>query len=285
MKLRVISALVIGLVLSLLAVSARAGTIDGFAVLGSSTVTNTGPTTIFGNIGLSPGSSITGLGSITLTGVVDIANSAAGTGQSDASAAYSAWAPLSSQPGGSVNLSGDDLGALGHALAPGVYWFSSSAQLTGALQLNAGGLDNQSWTFVIYSTLTTASASSVEIINTGSVGEYTGNITWIVGSSATLGTTTAFLGTIIADVSDTLNTAATVGCGGVIALTGAVTLDNNTIDAVPADCAVTAGAGGAGGGPIFAPASPTPEPGTSVLLSFGLLAMVFLTFRKSRAVR
>src|ERR1017187_5355052 len=109
------------LVLSLLAVSARAGTIDGFAVLGASTVTNTGPTTIKGNIGLSPGSSVTGLGSITLTGVVDVDNLAAVNGQIHALAAYSAWLPLSTQPSGSTDLSGDDLGALGHALVPGVY--------------------------------------------------------------------------------------------------------------------------------------------------------------------
>ena len=280
MKLRAFPILV--LVVSCLAVSARAGTIDGFAVLGASNVTNTGPTTILGNLGLSPGSAVTGFGSITLTGVEDVDNTPAINGQTDATAAYNAW-PISalatSPPVGAVNESGKDLGTLG-PLAPGVYYFTTSAQLTGTLQLNAMGTDGGSWTFLMGSTLTTASASTVEIIDTGSAGEFTGNVDWIVGSSATLGTTTGFLGTIISEASDTLTTGATVGCGGVIALTGAVTLDNNTIDALPADCAV-----GGSGSPVVPPAPPVPEPGTFALLPSGLLALAFLTFRKSRVHR
>jgi type VI secretion system secreted protein VgrG len=127
------------------------------------------------------------------------------------------------------------------------------------------------------STLTTASGSSVEIIDSGIAGAYTGNIDWIVGSSATLGTTTAFLGNIVSDASDTLNTAATDGCGGVFALTGAVTLDNNTIST---GCQVAGN-----GTPIVPPTAPTPEPGTFALLSCGVLGMAFLMFRKSRTQR
>jgi len=257
--------------LSLITAGARASTIDGFAVLGNQSVTNTGPTTIVGNIGVSPGTSITGFGSITLTGTEDIANSPAQVAQSDALTAYNTALGLSP----TATLTGEDLGTLGPGgLAPGVYFFASSAQLTGTLLLNAGGTDTASWIFQIGSTLTTASGSNVEIINSGSAGSYTGNIVWQVGSSATLGTTTNLLGDIIADASVTLNTGATIGCGGAIALGASVTLDNNTIDT---GCTV-AGSGSS----VQAPASPIPEPGTFALLSPGLLAMVFLAFRKSR---
>ena len=122
-------------------------------------------------------------------------------------------------------------------------------------------------------------------MDTGSTGLYTGSITWAVGSAATLGTTTTFLGTIISDAGSVLQTGATIGCGRVISLNGSVTLDDNIVDAFPADCAVTGGGGEGGGGPIIPPSSPVPEPGTSGLLSSGLLAMVFLTFRKARSAR
>jgi type VI secretion system secreted protein VgrG len=268
--------LLLPLVLSLFAAGAHAGTIDGFAVLGASTVTNTGPTTINGNVGLSPGSSITGFGTVTLTGVEDIDNMPAINGQVDATTFYNTdTAP--SFLAGAVNLTGDDLGSFGSGgLAPGVYDFSSSAQLTGALLLNTEGSDTASWTFVMGSTLTTASGSSVAIIDTGS-GAYTGSIDWVVGSSTTLGTGTAFLGTIVSDASDTLNTGATDGCGGVFALTGAVTLDNNTISTA---CSIT-GTGKPGGPPV----TPVPEPGTIALLSCGVLGMGFLTIHKSRTRR
>jgi hypothetical protein len=111
-------------------------------------------------------------------------------------------------------------------------------------------------------------------VDAGSAGLYTGSITWAVGSAATLGTTTTFLGTIISGAGSVLQTGATIGCGRVISLNGSVTLDDNIVDAFPADCAVT------GGGPILPPAPPVPEPGTIVLLSSGLLAVVFPTFRK-----
>ena len=277
MRMATYRLLLLSLALSLLAAGARAGTIDGFAVLGASTVTNTGPTTILGDVGLSPGSSITGFGSVILTGVEDIDNTPAINGQIDATTLYDTdIAP--SYLAGADNLTGDDLGSFGPGgRAPGVYYFSSSAQLTGALLLDAEGTDTATWTFVMGSTLTTASASSVAIIDSGSPGPYTGNIDWIVGSSTTLGTGTTFLGTIVADASDTLNTGATDGCGGVIALTGAVTLDNNTISTA---CSVTGT-----GTPVGPPVTPVPEPGTFALLSCAALGMVFLTFRNSRTKR
>jgi hypothetical protein len=284
MKLLAFSALV----LSLLAVSARAGTISygsagAFAVLGEGGVTNTGPSLIYGDLAGSTGTyEITGFppGAVVAPAVIFPAGAGAAIGEPfyDALAAYNTAIGLTPTTEGANNLGAGGLSTLG----PGVYSFTSSVVLlNGLLQLDAGGTDTASWVFQIPTALTTGSASSVEVIDTGSAGPYTGTITWVVGSQATLGTTTAFLGTIISDATSVIETGATVGCGRVISLDAGVTLDDNIVDAVPADCAVT----GAGGGPIHAPASPTPEPGTSVLLSSGLLAMVFLTFRKSRAVR
>jgi hypothetical protein len=121
-----------------------------------------------------------------------------------------------------VDLSGQDLGGL--TLTAGVYRFSSSAQLTGTLTLNAQGNANAVFIFQIGSTLTTASSSSVLVINGGQ----NCNVFWQVGSSATLGTGTAFKGSILALTSITLTTSATVS-GRVLARNGAVTMDTNNV--------------------------------------------------------
>jgi hypothetical protein len=216
------------LILSVLALNAYAtpflGSAGSFAVLGASTVTNTGPTTITGDLGLFPGTSYTGSGSVTQTGTVHINDGTAQTAQNAANTAYNTLAGLGgSSDVGVTDLTGMDLG--GMTLNAGVYEFDSSAQLTGALTLNFNGIQNEDIIFQIGSTLTTASASSVSIINAAS-GD---NVYWQVGSSATLGTTTSFAGDIIALASVTMNTGATDRCGSVIALTGAVTMDTNTI--------------------------------------------------------
>ncbi len=215
------------LVLPLLAINAYAGssidlgTAASFAVLGAQTVTNTGPSVLNGDLGLYPGTSITGFPPGIVNGTIDLTNAVAMQAQADALSAYNVLAGLASNG----NLTGMNLGGL--TLTPGVYTFSSSALLTGpvALTLNFQGLNNQNIIFQIGSTLTTGSASSILVINPG----HNDNVYWQVGSSATLGTTTAFYGTIIALTSDTLTTGATINCGRVIALNGAVTLDTNTI--------------------------------------------------------
>ena len=204
------------------------GTSQRFGVLGAAAVTNTGPTIINGDLGVSPGSSITGFPPGIVNGTIHQSDAVAAQAQADATTAYNTLAGLACN----TVLTGQDLGGL--TLTPGVYCFSSSAQLTGTLMLNAQGNPNAVFVFQIASTLTTASNSSVQIINGGQPC----NVFWQVGSSATLGTNTSFIGSILANASITLNTNTTLS-GRALALTGAVTLDNNKITATA--CAPTIG--------------------------------------------
>lgn len=198
------------------------GDAAGFAVLGGTTVTNTGNTTLNGDLGVSPGSSITGFPPGIVVGTTHAADALAAAAQADVTTAYS---NLASQPF-DVDLSGQDLGAL--TLTAGVYRFSTTAQLTGTLTLDAQGDPAAVFVFQIGSTLTTVSNASVLMINDGQ----NGNVFWQVGSSATLGTNTAFIGNILANASITLNTGAGIS-GRALAQGGAVTLDTNTVS-VPA---------------------------------------------------
>ncbi len=206
------------------------GTADRFVVLGASTVTNTGVSVLNGSAGVSPGLAMTGFPpAIVVGGTMNAGNAVAAQAQSDARVAY---ADLSTLPR-TATLTGVDLGGL--TLAPGVYFFESSAQLTGTLTLDAGGLLGADYVFQIGSTLTTASASAVIAIN----GADGCQVFWQVGSSATLGTDTVFEGNILAEASITLNTRVVIVDGRAIALTGAVTMDTNTIGT---DCLPTPGA-------------------------------------------
>lgn len=217
------------------------GTADSYAVLAGSTVTNTGPSVIHGDVGLSPGSAVTGFppGVVMPPGVIHAADAAADQAQLDLTTAYDDAAGRASTD----DLTGQDLGGL--TLTTGVYTYSTSAQLTGELTLDAQGDPNAVFVFQIGSTLTTASNSTVLLVD----GASPCNVFWQVGSSATLGTGTVFAGTIMAQGSATLNTNASVD-GRVLAGTGAVTLDNNVIDA--SRCAV--------GPAATATATPTRKP-------------------------
>ena len=208
------------------------GTAASFSVLGATTVTNTGSTVLNGDFGISPGnaSSVTGFtfssspGPGIVNGATHFADSTANQAKNDSDGAYGS---LLSQ-GCDLNLTGQDLSGL--TLTPGVYCFDSSAGLTGTLTLNALGDPNAVWIFKTGSTLTTHSGSSVTIINGGSGPGC--NVFWQVGSSATLGTTTSFVGTIIAADNITLTTGATINGRALargVSSDGAVILDSNTI--------------------------------------------------------
>jgi hypothetical protein len=195
------------------------GTAQSFGVLAGSTVTNTGATSVTGNLGVSPGTSVTGFPPGVVTGgTIHLNDAVAAQAQSDVTTAYNAILGTAC----TVDLTGQDLGGL--TLTPGVYCFSSSAQLTGTLTLNALGNANALFIFKIGSTLTTASSSTVQVINPGT----NCNIFWQVGSSATLGTGTSFIGNILALTSITLTTGANVS-GRVLARNGAVTMDSNNV--------------------------------------------------------
>jgi hypothetical protein len=226
-------------------------TAENFAVLASSTVTNTGPTIINGEVGVSPGTAITGFppGFVIPPATVHPGDAIAAQAQSDATAAY---AMLTATPC-TVNVVNPNLG--GQTLTPGVYCFSSSAQLTGALVLDAQGDPNAVFIFKIGSTLTTATGASVAIINGGQAC----NVFWQVGSSATLGTATAFAGSILALASVTLTTNAVVS-GRALALNGAVTMDTNQVSA--AHCAAGPGTSSSGAGTGGAAASSSSAAGT-----------------------
>ena len=203
-----------------LAVAPTLGAAASFGVLGFSTVTNTGPTVINGDLGVSPGTAVTGFppGVVVAPGAIHAADALAAQAQSDVTTAYNA---LTSQAC-DVNLTGQDLGGL--ILTSGVYCFSSSAQLTGQLTLDVQGDPNAVFIFKMGSTLTTASGSSVVFSNGGP----SCNVFWQVGSSATFGTASAFAGNVVALASATLTTGVSV-TGSVLARNGAVTLDTNTI--------------------------------------------------------
>jgi hypothetical protein len=198
------------------------GTAQNFGVLGGSTVTNTGATTVNGNVGVSPGSAVTGFPPGTVIGGAIHSNDAvAMQAQNDLTTAYN---NIASTPC-TVDLTGQNLGGL--TLTPGVYCFTSSAQLTGALTLDALGNANALFLFKIGSTLTTASSSTVTVINNG--GSSCNKVFWQVGSSATLGTGTSFVGDILALTSITLTTGSNTN-GRALARNGAVTLDTNNVN-------------------------------------------------------
>jgi hypothetical protein len=218
------------------------GTAANFAVLGGSAITNTGTSVINGDMGLSPGTAVTGFPPGTLNGASNVTNALAVQAKTDLVSAYDNAAgqtPVSTVPtelGGTIKTAGTYDSAAG------------TFGITGTLTLDAQGNPNAVFVFKTASTLITAGGSNVVLIN----GAQACNVFWQVGSSATLGTNSNFKGNILALTSVTLTTGANVE-GRVLARNGAVTLDTNNITKVNCAAVVV---------PIPTP-SPIPAPSST----------------------
>lgn len=227
------------------------GVASSFSVLSGSAVTNVGPSTLGGDLGVSPGTAVSGFPPGLFSGVLHAADAVAAQAQSDVTQAY-VDAASRTPP---LMLSGD-LG--GRILTPGVYRAPSSIGLTGTLTLDAQGDPSAVFIVQVGSTLTTASASRVALIN----GAQPCNVTWQIGSSATLGSASAFAGNLLAAASISLDDAVSVR-GRLLARSGAVTLINDTV--VTAPCATDSDPtrpGADAGTPPTAAAGGTPPAGT-----------------------
>ena len=195
------------------------GSAAGFAVLAGATVTNTGSSTVTGDVGVSPGTAVTGFPPGTVNGAIHAADTAAAAGIADLTTAYNDAAGRTLCP---VTVAGN-LG--GQTLGPGLYKSTSGLEITsGDLTLDARGNGNAVFIFQMASTLDTTAGRQVIL----SGGARASNVFWQVGTSATIGTNSTFVGTIMADQSVTLITGAALD-GRALARIGAVTLDASTV--------------------------------------------------------
>jgi hypothetical protein len=262
------------------------GSAAGFSVLGGSTVTNTGSTTLEGSLGLYPGTSIVGEAGITVNGTgaslspaVFINDATAIDAQADLTTAINSLKTMGP---------GDNLGTSyvtgTETLTPGVYSTPSSTfEVSGALTLNFQGLSDASFIFLVGSALTADTASSVVLENVGA-GD---SVFWVVGTSATIDANAAFEGNILAAASITFLSGATIDCGRALASSGAVTLSSNTISTGCENAPVTTGDVTATGN-AFLEASDglgeltvvVPEPGSAGLSALGGLVVIALATRR-----
>jgi Ice-binding-like len=217
----VFTAIMVAIPIAANAAPVNLATAQPFVVLGGAGVTNKGPSVLNGDLGVTPGTSLTGFGApAVVNGATHPNDAVAAQAQADLTTAYNVAAGQPIAPGN--DLTGVDLGGL--TLSPGAYGYSTSAQLTGQLTLDAHGDPSAQFVFVIGSTLTTASASSVILTN----GASPCNVFWKIGSSATFGSGTAFEGNVMALTSISLNSGVTV-LGRALARNGEVTLINDVL--------------------------------------------------------
>jgi hypothetical protein len=229
-----------------------------YAVMAGTTVTCTGGSVVTGNVGVSPGSAIVGFGGAPCTNVgTSFTPTASNAGKANLVTAYGTLDAL-----GCSSTIGPDLTGLN--LVPGVYCVTAGvSNLTGTLTLDAGANPNASWTFQMASTLITSPNSTVDVIGANDC-----SVQWLVRSSATLDTSTTFVGNILALTAITMNSGASL-VGRALARNAAVTLDNNNISF--ASCAA---------GPV-----PVPTLSTWALIALvGLLALAgFATLRRRQS--
>ncbi len=199
------------------------GAAGNFRILAGTTITNTGATTVKGNIGVSPGSAVTGFPPGTVSGAIDKANTAAANGQSALTTAYN-------NAMGRTNCAVSVAGNIGgRTLGPGLYKSTSSLMISsGDLTLTAHGHSGAVFIFQITPKFTTSSGRPG--IRAG--GAQAKNIFWAVGSSASLGTTSVVYGNILAHKSISMATGAVLH-GRALAHIGAVTLAGNTVKNLP----------------------------------------------------
>jgi hypothetical protein len=228
---------------------------------------------ITGGIGLSPGSAVTGFPPGTVNGTIHAADAVALQAQADLTTAYNDAAGRATSATVSADLGGQKL-------VPGVYT-GGTLGLTGTLTLDAQGDPQAVFVFQSASTLITASSSRVVVINGGSACR----VFWQVTSSATLGTSSVFVGTVLALTSVTATTGAVI-FGRLLARNGAVTLDSNQMNRPSCTAATPATATGAGS------ATTTPLPGTGIHLVIPMTALLtvilgglMLTTTQRRRVR
>ena len=191
------------------------GQAGSFGVLAGTTVTNTGPTVINGNLGVWPGTAITGFGPGVVNGTEDQGDVVAQHAQASLLVAYNDAKGRTTNP---INEDAADLG--GKTLTPGLYKSATTMAITGTLTLDGAGV----YIFQVGSALNVAVGGSV-VLSGGATAD---NVFWQVGSSATLGTSADFKGTIMALASVTLATGARLD-GRALALNAAVTLDSNSV--------------------------------------------------------
>jgi hypothetical protein len=238
------------------------GVASPFAAFSGSAVTSTGPTNVFGDVGVWQGNAISGFAPGSIAG---------GTTHAGDSIAVQAYSALTAAFGTAANtpcgtdLSGQNLGGL--TLTAGVYCFSSSAFLGGTLTLDAQGDPNAVFIFQTTNALTTGMDSSVVLANGGQGS----GVIWDVGTSANLGASTSFTGEILAQGSITLNPGASIDCGGALSIGGNVNLDSNNITVC---------------GLVAADPADAPEPSTaSLVFMIGLPSLLCLHKLRRRGAR